>query len=112
MEYSLRVWIVEDDGPTRLAISKLIRQAGAEVVFSDDDLTRVRISSRLELVSEVIGAAHHRHSQLQPALRDLPRYEQGNRELESQLEINRHLNAEVQRSRPSSAARKGQRVVA
>ena len=41
----------------------------AEVVFSDDDLARVRVSSRLELVSEVIGAAHHRHSQLQPSLR-------------------------------------------
>ena len=40
-----------------------------EVVFSDDDLARVRVSSRLELVSEVIGAAHHRHSQLQPSLR-------------------------------------------
>ena len=41
----------------------------AEVVFSDDDLARVRVSSRLELVSEVIGAAHHRHGQLQPSLR-------------------------------------------
>lgn len=40
-----------------------------EVVFNDDDLARVRVSSRLELVSEVIGAAHHRHSQLQPSLR-------------------------------------------
>ena len=44
-------------------------QLRAEVVFSDDDLARVRVSSRLELVSEVIGAAHHRHSQLQPSLR-------------------------------------------
>jgi hypothetical protein len=40
-----------------------------EVVFSDDDLARVRLSSRLELVSEVIGAAHQQHSQLQPSLR-------------------------------------------
>jgi DNA-binding transcriptional ArsR family regulator len=41
----------------------------AEVVFSDDDLARVRMSSSLELVSEVIGAAHRRHTQEQPTLR-------------------------------------------
>jgi len=39
-----------------------------EIVFSDDDLARVRVSPRLELVSEVIGAAHCRSSQLHPSL--------------------------------------------
>ena len=51
------------------AVSGALADLRAEVVFSDDDLARVRVSSRLELVSEVIGAAHHRHSQLQPSLR-------------------------------------------
>ena len=41
----------------------------AEIIFDDDDLARVRISTRPELVSEVIGAAHRRHTQLQPSLR-------------------------------------------
>jgi len=44
-------------------------QPRAEIIFGDDDLARVRVSTRLELVSEVIGAVHRRHTQLQPSLR-------------------------------------------
>lgn len=52
------------------AVSGLVAdQPRVEVVFSDGDLTRVRVSSQLELVSEVIGAAHRRDTQLQPSLR-------------------------------------------
>lgn len=43
-------------------------QPRAEIVFSDDDLARVRVSTRLELVSEVIGAAHCGGGQIHPSL--------------------------------------------
>ena len=50
LQKPLRILIVEDHAPTRMAMTRLIRQAGAEVVAARDGKRVWGISSRSDLM--------------------------------------------------------------